>query len=241
MGALWRYMVEQARGYDRPVGRQGRVVPMKNDLHRGRLQWLAIALWAVVAVMYVVMAIPDTRSWIQGIDDWFYTMAVDGESSGLVTIAKALSFIGSSTIMFPLVLLVAGYLYWKKMLGATWFWVAALAIAEALIWITKFAYARPRPPMGLVATHSYSFPSGHAGTAAAVAVGFLFLLALHRQRHWYLDVLGVMYVLAIAWSRVYLRAHWFSDVFTGAALGAAVVVTAFLVVSSLRSRGATTT
>ena len=91
--------------------------------------------------------------------------------------------------------------------------------------------------MGLVSTQSYSFPSGHADTAATVALGIVVLLALRGRRHWYFDVLALMYVLAIAWSRVYLRAHWFSDVLTGAAIGAAVVITAVLVVSMLNSRG----
>lgn len=205
---------------------------------RGQLRNLVLVLWALVGLMYVAMAIPAMQAWLQGIDDRFYTWAFDSESSSLVSVAKGLSFIGSSAVMFPLVILVAGYLFWRKRIASTWFWVAALAVAELLIWITKFVYARPRPPMGLVSTQSYSFPSGHAGTAAAVAVGFLLLLALRGRRHWYLDVLGAAYVIAIAWSRVYLRAHWSSDVFTGAALGAAVVITAFLVVSTLSSRGA---
>jgi undecaprenyl-diphosphatase len=139
--------------------------------------------------------------------------------------------------MFPLMLVVAGYLYWKKRITTALFWVSALAISEALLWTSKFIYARPRPPMSLVQTHGYSFPSGHANTAATVALGIALLLAIRRSRHWYFEILAVMYIATIAWSRVYLRAHWLSDVFTGAALGAAVVVTAFLAVSSLERRG----
>jgi undecaprenyl-diphosphatase len=112
-----------------------------------------------------------------------------------------------------------------------------LAVAETLIWVTKVIYARPRPPMALITTHSYSFPSGHAGTAAAVAAGILLLLAMRGLRHWCLDLLAIGYVVAIAWSRVYLRAHWLSDVFTGAALGAVVATTVFLVVAQLVKRG----
>jgi membrane-associated phospholipid phosphatase len=140
--------------------------------------------------------------------------------------------------MFPFVMIVAAYLYWKKHENATLFWLSALAVAEILIWTSKFIYARPRPPMALVTTHSYSFPSGHAGTAAAVAAGIVLLLAIRRSRHWYLDALAVAYVIAVAWSRVYLRAHWLSDVLTGAALGAAAAISVFLVVSIFRRRRA---
>jgi len=205
--------------------------------HRHRLRDVAILLWAFVSLMYVAMAIPALQEWLQTIDDQFYSWAVDGESSPLVTVAKALSFVGSFSVMLPLILVVAGYLFWKKTIVAMWFWVSALAVSESIVWITKVLYARPRPPMGLVSTQSYSFPSGHADTAATVALGIVVLLAIRGRKHWYIDVLAVVYVLAIAWSRVYLRAHWFSDVLTGAAIGASVVVTAFLVVTMLNSRG----
>jgi undecaprenyl-diphosphatase len=203
----------------------------------GKLRSVAIVLWAVVVVMYVMMAIPEARSWLQTIDDQVLTMAVDGEGSPWVDIAKTLTFIGSSTIVFPFVMIVAGFLYWKKRMTATLFWLATLAVAETLIWVTKVIYERPRPPMALVTTHSYSFPSGHAGTAAAVAAGIVLLLVMRGMKHWYFDLLAIGYVVAIAWSRVYLRAHWLSDVFTGAALGAAVAITVFLVVSLLVKRG----
>jgi undecaprenyl-diphosphatase len=196
-----------------------------------RLGGLVAVLWTVVVVMYGMMAIPATGSWLQTIDDHVFNLAVDAEVGVWVNVAKTLTFIGSSTIMFPFVMIVAGYLYWKKRRTAMLFWLSAMAVAESLIWVTKVLYARPRPPMALVTTHSYSFPSGHAGTAAAVAAGVVLLLALRGMRHWYFDALAVAYVVAIAWSRVYLRAHWLSDVFTGAALGAAVAISAFLVVS----------
>ena len=122
-------------------------------------------------MMYAMMAFPGTGDWLQSIDDTVYTMAVEGQESNLVNIAEALSFIGSLTIMLPFVMILAAYLYWKKRKISMLFWLAGLTVAEMLIWTSKFIYARPRPPMALVTTHGYSFPSGHAGTAAAVAVG----------------------------------------------------------------------
>jgi len=205
--------------------------------YRDRLRNAAIILWAFVGVMYVAMAIPASQDWIQNIDDWFHTWAVDSESSSLVSVAKGLSFIGSFNVMLPLILVIAGYLFWRKWIPSTWFWVSALAVSELIVWITKVVYARPRPPDGLVSTQSFSFPSGHADTAATVALGIVVVLALRGRKHWYLDVLAVVYVLAIAWSRVYLRAHWFSDVLTGAAIGTSVVLTAVLVITMLNSRG----
>jgi undecaprenyl-diphosphatase len=54
-----------------------------------------------------------------------------------------------------------------------------------------------------------------------------------------LDALAVLYIVAMAWSRVYLRAHWLSDVVAGAALGAAVAISVYLVFLLLVERGGT--
>jgi len=198
-----------------------------------QLRAVATVLWVIVVLMYVAIAVPDFRAWVQSFDDQVLTWAADAEADPLVSFAKAASFIGSSAIMVPFMIVVAGYLLWKKRMTALVLWVSALAVSEALTWATKFIYSRPRPPTALVQTHGASFPSGHADTAATVAVGIVLLLAIRGSRHWYWWALAVTYISVIAWSRIYLHAHWFSDVFTGAALGAAVVITAFLIISSL--------
>lgn len=193
--------------------------------------------FVVAGAMYVAMAVPATRSWIQTIDDQVLTVAADAETDPLVAVAQTLSFIGGSVVMFPFVTIVAALLYVKKHKIATWFWLLSMVLAEILIWASKFLYARPRPPDALITTHGYSFPSGHAGTAAAVGAGIVLLLAARGSKHWYYQLLAVVYVVAVAWSRVYLRAHWLSDVITGAVLGAVVVIAVLLTVSSHLSRG----
>jgi undecaprenyl-diphosphatase len=212
-------------------------MPPDNQQYLNRLRRVVTVLWVAVVLMYLAMAVPDTRGWVQSIDDQILTMAVDAEASPLVGIATLLTFVGGAPVMFPFVMIVAAYLYWKQRKTATLFWLAALAVSEILIWASKLLYAKQRPPMALVATHGYAFPSGHAGTAAVVALGVLLLVAVRRSRHWYLDVIAVAYVVAVAWSRVYLRAHWLSDVFTGAALGTAVAISALLVAALLVQHG----
>ncbi len=66
----------------------------------------------------------------------------------------------------------------------------------------------------------HSFPSGHAGAA----FGFFGVLVLAKPRYgWcFLTV-----PFAIAWSRVYLSSHYFSDVTTGTVVGLLVSVFAW--------------
>ena len=88
---------------------------------------------------------------------------------------------------------------------------------------------------------SYAFPSGHA----TIAVGFwgvLVLLMASRLegwRRWGVAVLGVLLVLLIGFSRLFLGVHYPSDVLGGYLLGtswAAAVGAAFALWCSRRDR-----
>ncbi len=83
----------------------------------------------------------------------------------------------------------------------------------------------PRPtPEPLVAVVGFSFPSGHAvaGAATAVALVLVLLPAGPARRRWELAAIAFAFVMAL--SRVYLEAHWFSDVVAGVLLGAGVAL-----------------
>ncbi len=104
----------------------------------------------------------------------------------------------------------------------------ALLLTSTLVGgIIKPMVARPRPDgrapaSSLVAavtsrTQGYSFPSGHAASAAAGAVGLGCMLRRRRAWVWALALL-------IAASRVYLGVHYPSDVAAGFLIGWAVAV-----------------
>lgn len=69
----------------------------------------------------------------------------------------------------------------------------------------------------------FAFPSGHTTTAFV----FFTLIALHLRRP-AIQVFSAFCAMAVAVSRVYLMAHWITDVMAGAVLGMgiALVVTA---------------
>src|SRR5207253_8255002 len=109
-----------------------------------------------------------------------------------------------------------------------WRWVAYLAFTfgggELLDVELKAYFARARPAVAeaLRRAQGYSFPSGHA-MGSAVAFGALSYLAFRTAVGWKWKTaalaLGVTLILAVALSRVYLGAHWISDVAAGIACG----------------------
>ncbi|WLQ14134.1 bifunctional DedA family/phosphatase PAP2 family protein [Hahella aquimaris] len=76
-------------------------------------------------------------------------------------------------------------------------------------------------PEALLAPESFAYPSGH--TSGAVLVYGLATSMLAREfsppRRWPIYISGAMAALLIAFSRLYLGVHWFSDVVGGALLG----------------------
>ncbi|WP_426130369.1 phosphatase PAP2 family protein [Pararhizobium sp. PWRC1-1] len=98
------------------------------------------------------------------------------------------------------------------------FLVVAVAGASALNTIIKLTLHRARPDELLYSGWSaFSFPSGHS-TANMVLYGFLaFLIArdIRPAPQVLVGLFAAMLIFLIAFSRLYLGAHWFSDVVGG--------------------------
>ena len=107
---------------------------------------------------------------------------------------------------------------WK--LGVRLF--VALVLSVYINTLIKDLVALPRPFVyadiaNLRAPGEFSFPSGHAQQAAV----FFGLLALHFKKRWF-TIVAALTIFLIGFSRVYLGAHFPSDVLAGWTLGAAI-------------------
>jgi membrane-associated phospholipid phosphatase len=145
----------------------------------------------------------------------------------LVATMKAVTWLGASVVLIPVVLAVATWfsLRWGDNRSAAEL-VATLAGAILLYDIGKAVVHRARPPAIYHVGYSFSgasFPSGHTTVAIATWGMFAFLLASRaspRTRKG-LVVGAVVLTVAIGASRIYIGAHWPTDVIGGYALGGA--------------------
>jgi membrane-associated phospholipid phosphatase len=168
-----------------------------------------------------LLAAPATRPWVQAVDDGASSVAVDVRTAPATWVATSLSLIGGVWVNWPLRVAIALLLVART----RWLQLAAFALAvvtsEAAIGTTKELFDRPRPPGSLIETSGDSFPSGHAIAATVTAFWFVIALAPPTPRRWRWGAWAVLFAFAMALSRVYLSAHWLSDVVAGALLGAA--------------------
>jgi len=110
--------------------------------------------------------------------------------------------------------------FWRRGERSTaWLVLASFGGSFLLNSLLKLLFARPRPDVfpPLVVEHSYSFPSGH--TMSATAVYGLWALLLWQRRRYGWAVAAGLWVPLVALSRVYLGAHYPSDVLASLALG----------------------
>jgi undecaprenyl-diphosphatase len=166
----------------------------------------------------------------QAVYDWVERIRV----APLTWLFRALNLIGSGVVTIPLRAVALGVLAarrrWHAFTAFALTWVTA---EVALLWLKPW-FDRARPPGALVATVGASFPSGHAlaGAATAVALVLAFFLPAAERRRWEWIAVGFSFVMAF--SRVYLHAHWLSDVIAGVLLGTGIAIFWFAALTELR-------
>jgi membrane-associated phospholipid phosphatase len=114
------------------------------------------------------------------------------------------------------------FLAYKKWYSDLWFYLLSVGGAAIAFKSIKLIVQRVRPGSDLLHVASYSFPSGHAtmATAVALAVYFIFAKRVHlASLRMLLLIVCAAWIFIISFSRVYLDVHWLSDVIAGFGLG----------------------
>lgn len=153
--------------------------------------------------------------------DWF----VAHRAPWLSTIFEVVTVLGSSVFLIPLVVAV-GVWYWRRHGTSRPFALLALAYVGAYVMsqALKAIIGRPRPPIGVAIGHysTYAFPSGHATQVAAVWLMLAAVvaagLASSRHRMWVWAAASST-VVVVGITRLYLAAHWLTDVLGGWVFG----------------------
>ena len=123
-----------------------------------------------------------------------------------------------STLGVTIMTIAVALYCWTRRLR-DWVWTLILTVGGGMLLnvILKnvFHRARPRFENPILTLTSYGFPSGHT-MAATVFYGTLCALVVSRVRSWHWRALAifiaVLMVALVGFSRIYLGAHYLSDV-----------------------------
>jgi membrane-associated phospholipid phosphatase len=159
----------------------------------------------------------------------------------LVRLFEAVTLTGSSLFLFALTGAAVALSLGRGDRPDALLVSSAFVGAQALNIVLKLGFERPRPPFHdpELTVSTFSFPSGHASASVAVygAFAIVLLRSITRWTHRAI-VLGTLAVLLalIGFSRIYLGAHYFSDVLAGYSIGAAWLAFCVLAITVQQGR-----
>ena len=190
---------------------------------RAALTAFALRVLGILLALAIVTGLAGlaVRAWAPGLD--LQTMqAIANTRDGTITsIAGIVSDAGSFVLLAPLSIAFLLLRRWKRPADDIALLVIAAGSAVLPI-VVKLIVARPRPTIGALShLTSLSFPSEHTTQAAAIYLTIAVMLSKGLPRGWraLAMVLAITIGLGVAWSRVYLGAHYPTDVAAGLLLG----------------------
>ena len=146
-------------------------------------------------------------------------------SSGpLVEFFKIVTLAGNAAVLGVIVVAIGVVLVRRGRANDAALLVLAFAGASVVNALLKLVFHRPRPQLAFVHLDTYSFPSGHAATSSATFTVLAYLLASRhhsaKARIW-IGLGAAAAIALVGYSRLYLGAHYLSDVLAGISFGVA--------------------
>lgn len=218
------------------AGRLGRfaTAPEHADRRSGALL-IALAAGCLLAFLALLDGVIGREAIIQ-IDGAVLALVGSLHNQWTDPVMLAATRLGDTSMNLMLSGAMVGWLLLRRQFRLAAGVLVAIAASAALMTAIKLGVHAERPPLVTSIAPGFSFPSGHS-TMAVVTLGLLgWLVTGGQSGPWRRLALApiLLLILLIPFSRVYLAAHWPSDVMGGMLLGAAVVACFAVVFRDLR-------
>jgi undecaprenyl-diphosphatase len=148
--------------------------------------------------------------------------------------ANDLTALGGISVLALFAIAAVGFLLIQRKRLSAFVLVLGLLGGVALSEGLKSVFERERPPYAYqaVETINASFPSGHALLSTVFYLSLAVMLSrAFPRRHLkaYVIAVGIAIAVLVGLTRIYLAAHWATDVFAGWSVGAAWAMALWLV------------
>lgn len=192
-----------------------------SDRHR----LLLLALVTALALVFVGLAISAASHGVLAVDLAVRALVQSARVEWLERPMQVASTLGSGFTFVPVAVVVTLLLCATRLRLALF--VAGACTGSVLVEaLVKWIVSRPRPNRG-----GYGFPSGHVLTTVVLVGAVLYVIAALRvPRVWrrLAEVAAILVVVSVGYSRLYLNAHWMTDV-VGAVTGGVAYLLAIVV------------
>ena len=180
-----------------------------------------------LSVLFIINTILVMTNKYVSFDNFIHNSVIKLHSEITTKVMKAFTFCGSTSFIVGLALgLFIIYLIKKRKVYA-FTTVGVLIISTVINNVIKLIIRRPRPIYMAVVENTFSYPSGHM-MASTTLYGFLMYLLIKshypkKYKIFYSVILGIL-ILCVGISRIYLGAHYFSDIFGGALMSLIILI-----------------
>jgi undecaprenyl-diphosphatase len=198
---------------------------MKQGFKEWIIKWatsrllLAVILFLVTLTAFVVITNEIVLEHESGFDTAIFKAVLSLESPVATKFFRSITFFGSSRFLFPAyTILILFILIKKKWILAADVTIIGLTTSSILDALKQtFKRARPLDPL-IKSVAGFSYPSGHSFSSFTF-FGLIVFLTWQTEisNGWkiVITILLFLFAVAIAFSRVYLRVHFPSDVIAG--------------------------
>jgi undecaprenyl-diphosphatase len=197
----------------------------------GRIGALALSLTVAILVILGIGWLLGTLLTVIGeggvtdIDRQVQAFFVDHREPALTSFMSLATYFGDSSVTLIVVLLLGLLWSWQtRTINPLALLVGAYVGARITETTVKMLTHRPRPPAeeAIGEFTRFAFPSGHATYASAIygTVAVLAIASLGWNKRRVIWAVTACLIAVVGLSRIYLGAHWLTDVLGGIILGA---------------------
>lgn len=153
-------------------------------------------------------------AWINSFDSFFQEMVRSAD--GLDSLMKKITFLAKPVVDLVWMLILSVILWFRNKRSLATGIVVTLVSGDIMGWIIKHIVQRQRPVSHMAADDGFSFPSGHTLGMGILVIWIIMVLLPkvmeNRSHRIWIDVVLILWLIIVMISRVYLLAHYPSDV-----------------------------
>ena len=159
------------------------------------------------------------------LNEMIYHLFRGNRHSSIQLLMIHLTFLGQKQIIIPSMLLIAALCALKKYWRLATHLLLLVLAAAVNVYLFKHLIQSPRPWGILQNPESFSMPSGHTTLAMTCFFGLAYFSSRHFARlgKKILYAIAALLVMSVAISRLYLGAHWCTDIISSILLGSAIL------------------
>jgi membrane protein DedA with SNARE-associated domain/membrane-associated phospholipid phosphatase len=199
--------------------------------HHGQLTRLFYFLLTSFLFALLVWYVHRVGSANIGANDIFYHFFRSIRTESVDNVMLNISLLGQKQIILPVLLVLFLWLVITKRKRAAFHAIALGILAAGSVYVLKNLMQSPRPWGIMQSSDTFSLPSGHTTLATTVYMGLAFIIAsnwTNKKRRRLIYIPAILITLAVGISRMYLGAHWFTDVLAAWLLSTALLIVIIL-------------